>query len=308
MMGGRLSRIARCAFACGLLALVASATAGAAELPSEPAFYAFRLQGSNGYELTIAAAREAYFGYDYVSVRVSRPGATATYVAKGVVMPSSIRADFGRFGRVDVTVSRSGTAIQAPVKCSKQKESFEPGELEGTIDFRGEGGFTSVSSSRASLIPWSQTYSYPCGASTGESFGPNEPGARLKGASFSGGKILQFQFNKNRPKGQTLYQASLRERRGGVTIFREVKGVDGPAAFRFGRSLRTARLSPAAPFTGTGALGRSADSVSALWMGSLGVDFPGRPAYPIAGPSVHVSLMHARRIQGEHGSVGITFG
>lgn len=128
---------------------------------------------------------------------------------------------------------------------------------------------------------------------------PNLPGARLKGDSFSGGRILTFQVNKNRPGAHVLYSASLKERRNGIRIYRKLKGKAGPGAFRFHQRLRSAVLEPPAPFAGAAIARCDADSVSPLWSGDLTLDFPGRPNFPIAGPGVHVSLEHARRTRGD---------
>ena len=49
-----------------------------------------------------------------------------------------------------------------------------------------------------------------------------------------------FQVNKNRPRARAVYTASLRERRDGISIYREVKGVAPASAFRFDPNLRAA--------------------------------------------------------------------
>lgn len=56
-----------------------------------------------------------------------------------MITTDSIRADFGRFGRLRLAVRPSGTTEELKVKCGSFEETFEPGELEGTFAFRGEG-------------------------------------------------------------------------------------------------------------------------------------------------------------------------
>ena len=90
-----------------------------------------------------------------------------------------------------------------------------------------------------------------------------------------------------------------------MKIYREIKGIAGPGAFRFDRRLRTATLAPPAPFAGSASTRRSPDAVSPLWPGNLTLDFPGDASFPLTGPEVHVSLNHARRTPGD--STGVSF-
>ena len=83
-------------------------------------------------------------------------------------------------------------------------------------------------------------------------------------------------------------------------------GVTASNAFRYDRHLRTATLSPPAPFSGSASLKRSRNLLSPLWTGNLTVAFPGR-SVRLAGPAVHVSLVHARLTKGDNPS-SITVG
>lgn len=293
----------------GVLALfagVSGASASISSLPSfEPAVYGFRLAGTHGYTVSFYAVSESAGGRGRVTVSVRRRGAVASYTVAGVVTPGSIRASFGALGRVEATVELSGRRTRVRVRdCGSYSEVFEPGEVVGTIRFRGEQGFATAAASRASLVPGAFFFG-PCSQGYGESFGKYFPGARLKGVSYAGGRILKFQVNKNRPEARVLYSASLSERRGGMRIFREVKGTAGPGAFRFGRHLRVATLAPPTPFGGSASTHRSPDAVSPLFRGDLTLDFPGQADFPLAGPEVHVSLEHARRTRGN--SSGVAF-
>jgi hypothetical protein len=100
--------------------------------------------------------------------------------------------------------------------------------------------------------------------------------------------------NKNRPKAPAFYSVSLRERRDGVKIERAIEGKAPAGAFSFDHGLRTATLGPPSPFSGTASIARNEDSFSPIWEGDLAVDLPGRPEVPLAGPGIHVSLVHAR--------------
>lgn len=88
----------------------------------------------------------------------------------------------------------------------------------------------------------------------GESAGPGGVGARIRGFSFAHGRTLSFQVNKNHARSRAIFTAEIRERHDNVLIDRTVKG-DAPAnAFRFDPDLKTARLSPPAPFSGSATL------------------------------------------------------
>jgi hypothetical protein len=206
---------------------------------------------------------------------------------------------------VDLHLDPSGEKRTIPIKCSHGDTfTYEPGIYEGILEFNGEEEYTRVSQTQVPLRPQLTSF---CGGGRGygESIGPDAPGARLRGVSYAHGRTLSFQVNKNRPGARTVYEASLRERREGIVIDREVWGVAPAAAFRFPHDLQTATLSPTAPFSGSASLSRSRSSISPIWTGSLALDFPGRSNVPLAGSAVHVSLAHAHFSCGEGGTVKV---
>lgn len=292
-------------FPSALVALACVVPAGAAEPSPEPVSYGLRLAGTHGYTLTISARSESADGRGSVTVGASRRGAIAFYTAEGTVTTGAIHASLGALGRIDVRVEASGREKRVQVhQCGTYHEDFEPGVAVGSIRFRGEDAFTTATARRAPLVPG---FFFPgfCSGGYGESIESGNPGARLKGVSYAGGRILKFQVNENRPGAEVLYSASLSERRGGIRIFRELRGTTGPGSFRFDRQLRTAKLAPPAPFAGSASTRRSPDAVSPLFRGDLTLDFPGHADYPLAGPRVHVSLVHARRTPGS--STGVSY-
>jgi hypothetical protein len=188
-------------------------------------------------------------------------------------------------------------------------ETYEPATYEGLIEFNGEEGYTRARVNRVAALPvWLLFLSGRgiCGGGYGESIGSDEPGARLRGVSFGHRRSLSFQVNKNGPKAATVFTASLKERRNGIRIDRERHGSAPASAFHFDPLLRTATLSPPSPFSGTASLTRSKNSFGPTWTGNLALDFPGHSAVPIAGPGIHVSLVHARftRSDGPSAAIG----
>jgi hypothetical protein len=224
------------------------------------------------------------------------------------VTADAILANLGGVGRVDVVRIPSGREKTVHPQCIGGPLTYEPATYEGLIEFNGEQGYTRARVSRVAQLPAFLVFAarLPCGSGYGEAIDSEEPGARLRGISFSHGRSLSFQVNKNRPKGRTVFTASLRERRGRIRIDRELTGVAPPGAFRFDPHLQTATLSPRSPFSGSAALSRSRNSVSPIWTGDLRLTFPGRSAVSLAGPGVHVGLVHARftRSRGPNAEIG----
>jgi hypothetical protein len=290
-----------------LLAGTASAaTPPVVEGPYPPG--GFRLQGSHGFSISVAAySEEEGSGHGEITVTAGRAHEFASYTVPAQVTTDSIRARLGTLGRIDMVLNRSGHDETVNPPCFHHPESFETGTYEGVFEFNGEGGYTAARATRAAAVPQLAVFSRRIGChggSSGESFGPGEPGARLRGVSYANGRTVKFQINKNRPTGKTIFTASLAERRGGIKIFRELNGMAPAGAFHYDSKVRTATLGPPAPFAGTAHLTRSRNSVSPLFSGDLALTFPGHTVR-LAGPGVHVSLEHARLTHGDGGNITV---
>jgi hypothetical protein len=268
----------------------------------------FRLHGTHGYSIAVAAYALGEDQRGSIEITVSRHQETVSYTAPATVSPSELRADLGPLGRMDLIRIPSGRKKTVHPKCLGGPQTYEPGTYEGSVEFTGEHGYTRAVESRVAAIPvWLLfTTSGACGSGGGEATGPGEAGARLRGISFAHDRSLSFQINKNRSTAKTIFTASLKERRHGIRIYRQLAGVAPPNAFRFNRFLRSSTLSPPRPFTGTASLRRTENSTAPTWTGDLSLSFPGRPLVPIAGNSVHVSLVHAHftKSNGPHAEIG----
>lgn len=291
----------------GLLAVPAASAKGhsfdAAEFPGYLA--SFRLDGSNGYSIEINAYSIPQEEEERIFISVARKGSSAFYSAPVRMTATTITADLGSLGTVDLHLNPSGRKRTIPIKCGKGDTfTYEPGTYEGILEFKGEEGYTTVSESRLPLRPQLTSF---CGGGSGygEARGPGLPGARLHGISFAHGRILTFQVNKNGPQARAVFTASLGERRDGIKIRREVQGVAPSSAFHYAEDLHTATLSPPAPFSGSASASRSQNAVLPLWRGNLALDFPGRAHTALAGPSVHVSLVHAHFTRSHSSSIGV---
>lgn len=274
------------AAAAGVLAASASA--------EEPPYFGHHLEldASKGFHIGLSAFSGALGIPAHASIGVETKRSAALYRAPAKVTATSIQADFGPFGKVDLVMRGSGREKTGPIRCGRgQKYYYEPGVWEGVVEFRGEAGYVH---SRATSLPVRPFITSYCGSGSGrgESRGGDGPGARLKGVSYAHGRVLSFQVNKNHARGKALFEAQLKERRDGVAIYRFADGWLPSSTFRYDPDLRTATLSPPAPFSGSAILTRTRNSVPPLWSGDLALEFPGRKV-SLASPGVNVNLVHA---------------
>ena len=278
--------------------LAATPTAAAPGAEEEAAPLGFTLKGTHGYLISVSPSL-SISGREGIDITVSRGNEAASYTAPAEVTPESIRAGLGRLGRIDLVFHSSGQKKKADVGCLSHSETYEAGTYDGVFEFDGERGFTRARATSVAARPALESLArrFCRQHSSGESRGPNLPGARLAGVSFAHGRTLMFRVNKNRPTGRTVFSASLAERRDGIRIFRESSGVAPARAFRWGKHLRTATLSPPRPFAGSATVRRTRDAVSPHFSGDLTFSFPGHTVR-MAGPEVHVNLVHARLTRG----------
>lgn len=297
------------ALASGIVAVPAACAKGrsfdAAKFPGYAA--SFRLKGSNGYSIEIGAYAVPQEEEERIFISAARRGSSASYSAPVRMTATTISADLGSLGKVDLHLNPSGEERTIHIKCGRGDTfTYEPGFYEGVLRFNGEEGYTRVSETRVPLQPQLTSFCSR-GSGYGEAISAGEPGARLRGLSFAHGRILSFQVNKNGPRARTLFTASLKERHDGIRIRREVGGFVPTNAFRWASDLSTATLSPPSPFAGSATLTRNSNSVSPLFRGNLTLDFPGRSNVRLAGPSVHASLVHAHFTRGGSSSIEIGF-
>lgn len=83
---------------------------------------------------------------------------------------------------------------------------------------------------------------------------------------------------------KTTFLATHEETRGNMAIAQIAVVRNKSKAVRANETLTRARVSPPAPFHGTGRY-RAAPDGSTTWSGSLSVNFPGFPRFPLVGPN-----------------------
>jgi hypothetical protein len=244
----------------------------------------FRLAASNGYSMhAIIFDGDPRGEQDGLILFVSRKGDGATYVVrKGVeVTETTVSADLGKLGSVDLHWVPSNKPAVERSACSKEPIEFESGFYEGQFDFEGEEGYTEAHRTRArgeirlaaSLI---------CGSGLDEGVGGHAPGAQLKLRRRWDGGHLESEVTKNSPTRPARFSAAIEEASGGLLIEREVRTAASPKAFEFDVPSQSAILRPPSPFSGTAHFERQRGPKGHL-KGSLIVNFPGRSHVSLSG-------------------------
>lgn len=254
--------------------------AGAAAFPPG----GFRLEASNGYSIhALAFDGDPWGEHDGLLLFVSRKGSGATYfVRKGVqVTETTIAADLGKLGSIDLHFVPSGKPGVEKSPCIQKPIEFESGFYEGRFDFRGEEGYTEAHRTRARGEIRLQA-SLICSAVGVEGIGGHSPGAKLKMQRRWDNGRLEFEATKNSPTRPSRFQASIVERRGGLEIEREVEAAAGPGAFEFDVPNQRAVLKPPSPFSGS-TLFQGKKGQPGNLKGNLVVDFPGRSGVSLSG-------------------------
>jgi hypothetical protein len=297
-MGRRRARfaVATLALAAALLAATPAASAEHEE-GKVNGFDAFVVKGSNGYRIAVIALfRPGYGESSDVVIQAFRKGRRTFYLAPGTVTDKKVEADLGPLGEIDVTFQPAGKTGAVNPSCAPEHEvSYEKGAYVGTIDFRGEEGYTRVKTDRARFLYAFADIGCPYTVLE-EVFGADLPGARLRArARFESGG-LELQASQGRPGQRVRVEAAIEEKRGRISIGREVTFTASAASFHFAPDLRTAVLDPPAPFSGAGFFRRGAEPTG-RWTGDLRVDFPGHSNVSLTGDRFRTSLRHSRLVK-----------
>lgn len=247
---------------------------------------AFRLEGSNGYTLYMVGMPAYGKRSGGLLIYASAKGRYVKYQAPAVVTDESIEADLGELGKVSVVFRRSGKPISAV--CGDREIRFDSGSYEGTISFHGEEGYTSV---EATTVPGDVKFALaPCGEGDwfSEGWAGRPPGAELYVRNPALGQGLSVR--KRRPDAAATIVAWMREYTSGrISIERYAASRISASAFTYDRPLRTATVSPPAPFAGSARFDRG-KKAGQRWSGDLTVDLPGRSAIPLTGASLRAYL------------------
>jgi hypothetical protein len=261
--------------------------------------YAFKAPATNGYSLIAVASNERADGQGQIVLFVTRRDTgyrteeSAIYVFPAQLTATSLRADLGVLGKVDLKVTPSGKKKTLRSRCGGETETFshEPVYFSGSFDFYGEEAYTDALSSHPREYP--EFFSrLTCPGRGGEVVGSAFPGARLGLHARRGDFRFSLQANRNHPGKPSRFEVEVHEKRGAVSITRTVSQWGNPDAFKYDPQLKKATIDPPYPFAGDGTFDREASPAN-RWTGHLEVDLPGRSDQPLTGADVHATLVHA---------------
>jgi hypothetical protein len=238
----------------------------------------FRVPATHGYAIhAIAVDGDARGERDGLILFVTRKGEGAAYVALrgATVTETSIEAEIGRLGRVDLHFVPSGKAKSERSPCGTRPFQIDSGRFEGRFDFEGEEEFTAAHATHAAGEN-RVLASFVCpGGPKGEGAGGNAPGAQLQVRRRGAHHNFELEATKNSPTRPARFRVEIEERRDGLVILRNTRATGGPSTFDFDVAAQTATLRPPAPFAGTARFSRTDQHIGRL-SGGLTVDFPGR--------------------------------
>lgn len=274
----------------------------------------FTLRGRDGYKITVSADPEGRAGV--VELRAEGRSITAQYSVLGHATADTIKARFGRLGRVSVRFEPSGRLrrIRVPKTCMKDRPrviTSRLGTFVGTIEFRGERGYTSVSARHATGGIGDPLANTPTKlvCDFHESAAERERELESVGLDASSSDA-KFGFYASRLTGRwsrqafpvepgaskgprNLFLAGRSERTGRMSILRYAASVGGPEDFVFDTALTSATVSPPFPFTGSGSFLRNPDG-STSWTGTLAVPLPGLGTVGLTGGSSELATVATR--------------
>ncbi len=281
----RLAALAAGGTCLAVLLVTPSAPAAALSPPG-----GFQLRASNGYALTVVSFHKPDTERGEVLVLAHKRNAAVFYFARAIVSDTSIEADLGTVGRIDVDFVPTGEGRLERSECGGRGLDVDSGRYVGVIDFNGEQQYSQADASSARGDA-KFTLSLVCSRGLDEGLGGHSPGALLR-VRRGAGPRFEFSARKNSPSRVSRFSASISERRGALSIERGVAVEAKPSAFTFDVPGGTATVAPPAPFDGK-ALYRRQPRGSALWGGDLSVDFPGRADVSLIGAGTHASLVRA---------------
>jgi hypothetical protein len=313
MLGRRVGAVVAFAtIALLVLPAAASAKRGYFFLPRETEVL-FGAKTSNGYRIQVIGTRVGDRSRAKVIVR--RADTVAIYRVPARVRRDMLRVNLGAMGRIDLRFHlRKREVEDSQPGCHGRPPMAEIGSFKGFLRFRGEGGYTRISTTRIRGEVWS-AFREACKLSTGlrarsmqrglphnlrpsprgvgrskgrESSQLTELGAAWTGRSRSiavSYASLELPLARGRELSLSFATAEVRERRGRMDIERSAFVIpdDGvllitpPAVGAQGATLT---LQP--PFAGSASY-ESRPGVPPTWSGSLRVRLPGAAVVPLTG-------------------------
>lgn len=259
-----------------------------------------RFPASNGYTISLGG----YEATAFVSVSRSvgtprRRSASSTYVVRGKVSPTSIEANFGRFGHASLRFHPSGPVVRTKPQrhcLGPDHYTIRSGVYVGSVSFRGEGEYASARAHRIKGKEITPKQLLCFGSIDSilreQGFAVAPQKKRPKVTKLLAGRreaTTATYLEVTRKRDATHFLAATQHTEGRLAIYRTAYVRAASGAFSADRALSSASLSPPAPFSGEGSFQRGPHGAK-LWTGSLSVSFLGDPHVPLTGPQFKTQL------------------
>jgi hypothetical protein len=285
----RMRRAAVAALALAVLPCLSGSAGAKVGHGSPPAkqWIDIELEGSNGYSIHISVNPRRH-----LVLQVTKEGFSAEYMTRDVLADADrVKAKLLGLGTISVRFHPRGQVRHPSLPgCGRKRPTVQPGVVRGTIRFVGEREYTQVKVREAEAAIEEPT-SWFC--RYGVKFEPNREREKWVSKFSAVVEGAYFLARKYRPGviegGQVLFLAETgvafetASGRVPLTIYRHIT-VPAPASTFRDAHPEHLTISPPPPFSGTGALARTPESVF-IWGGDLSVQFPGLDPIPLAGPS-----------------------
>jgi hypothetical protein len=264
--------------------------------PHVPFMPKFQLKAHGGYRVGVFGIGSTAI----VEVTHGRSDATTAYVSRGTVTPSRIEASFEGLGRVAVRFRPSGrTSLSKPLRHCHGASRYRSrlGVFSGSFRFKGEDEYVSIDASRAKGAV-RETLELNCGRanpheqeesvarSSGDGFQSAEPTFLAAGWRHA---VSSASFTAIGVAKEILYLGFAEQSEGRLAKIRFASASGPSAALSIDDALTQARVSPPAPFKGTGTYQAAPDGTT-TWTGPLSVNFPGAAHFPLTGPQFKTEL------------------
>ena len=239
----------------------------------------FRMPSDHGYRIDFAGDR---YGNDTdaafsVAHNAKNKFSSVSYaqIRGPVVTPKHVVADLGPRGSVDMTFEEKSRKKQHPRHCQGYR-LVESGTFEGRFAFTGEHQFAESSGAEATgtvVISRIRSCSAQVVHARRGGGGSNDHEQPVTAIASCSPKSDATYFAFDSVAGNVMHSASIFEVGGRFMTFRGSATVGRAASFRTGDHLRTATVSPGAPFAGQGRY-RSRRLTGNLRVDFLGLDRP----------------------------------
>jgi len=218
--------------------------------------------------------------------------AASVYLARGVATPHRLQATFGNLGKVSMRFRppRRDDGVKSVCRFG-ERLSRHRGSYVGHLDFKGEHDYVSLDLHRAKgaiVTPAGRCRRHHLTQAQIEKVLEFlfQPVAYLLASAREG--LTTTSLFSIKSKDRTLFLASHEETHGKLAIIR-VAMARAKKSFGIDEAVTSARLSPPAPFHGTGRYHAGPDGTTS-WTGGLSVNFPGAPRFPLTGPAFKALL------------------